>query len=136
MPSSFVNRGRTSAMPPAQTSAAAREPQGGPYSPLKLRSPHRGAHGAPYVFCRIAAPAQRKIVSCMRILRHFGELDQAALGAGGIEIGDAAARVSAPRHLVDQRNALRLELLERLVDVLDLEADVIDAGLALVAHLR
>src|SRR5688572_15305992 len=58
------------------------------------------------------------------------QLDQAVLGSLRIEEGDAAALVADPRHLVDQRNALRLELGERSVDILDLETDVVQPALA------
>src|SRR5688572_7428181 len=81
-------------------------------------------------------------VGCVSILRvcvflgGFGELDQTPFGAFRVEIRDPEAGVTNTWNLIDQRHALGLELGERLVDVLDFEADVVDAGLAVVAHLR
>src|SRR5688500_14390696 len=66
--------------------------------------------------------------------RQLGELDQAVLRCLGIDEGDARAGVADARLLVEQRYPLGLQLGERLVDVLDLEADVVQPALAFRDH--
>src|SRR5687767_8188952 len=68
--------------------------------------------------------------------RQFRQLDEAVLGGGGIEKGDAAAGVADTRHLVEQWNPLPLQFRKRFVDILDLEADMIEPALALRDHAR
>src|SRR5262245_13487451 len=64
----------------------------------------------------------------------LGELDKAILRRLRIDERDAAAGMADPRRLVDQWNPLRLELRQCLVDVLDLEADVVEPTLPLRDH--
>src|SRR5574341_1699564 len=66
--------------------------------------------------------------------RQLRQFDEAILRRLRVDERDAAAGVAEARHFVGQREALRLELGERLVDVLDLEADVIEAPLPLRDH--
>src|SRR5688500_15014035 len=70
------------------------------------------------------------------ILHPFGELDQHAVTRRGMqERGPAAVR---PRHrrFVDEPVALRLQGLEVFFDVVDSEADVMNALAALLDELR
>src|SRR5688572_29509941 len=66
--------------------------------------------------------------------RQLGELDEAVLRRPGVDEGDARAGMSDARLLVEQRYPLRLQLGQRLVDVLDLEADVVQPALAFRHH--
>lgn len=64
----------------------------------------------------------RNCANCSRVTYgfrgHFCKFDDAALSAGWIEIGYAAACVPNPRHFVEQRHALRLQLRKRFVYIL------------------
>src|SRR5687768_4081601 len=62
------------------------------------------------------------------------ELDQAVLRRLGVDEGDARAGVADARLLVEQRYPLGLQLGQRLVDVLDFEADVVQPALAFRHH--
>lgn len=53
------------------------------------------------------------------------EFNQAILGGRRVDEGDPATGVADARHRVEQRNSLGLQLGQRLVDILDLEADLI-----------
>src|SRR5258705_8005423 len=63
------------------------------------------------------------------------EFDQAVFGGGRIDESDAAAGVTEARHLIEQRDAFGFEFGERLVDVLDFKADVIEPAFAFGDHL-
>jgi hypothetical protein len=66
--------------------------------------------------------------------RHFGELEQDVAGRFRVDEGDAAIAVADHRGLVEERRALGLQLGERGVDILDLEADVKKALPLLATH--
>src|SRR4051812_23467528 len=61
-----------------------------------------------------AASARSRVHGLFRELR---ELDEAAFGAFGIEVGDLAARMTDSRHLIDQRDAFFFELGQRFFDI-------------------
>src|SRR5262249_23457269 len=64
-----------------------------------------------------------------------GELDQDVAGRGRVEERDARAAMADPRRLVAQLHTLLPKLGESAIDVLDLEADVEEAGALLVDPL-
>src|SRR5215831_18498176 len=68
--------------------------------------------------------------------RQLGQLDQDISGGGRIEEGDPRSAVPDTRRFVAQRDALLLELRQRAIDVLHLEADVKEARALLADPLR
>src|SRR3954462_11501859 len=66
----------------------------------------------------------------------FSKLDQTVLCGGWIEKRDAAACVTDAWHLVEQGNAFRFELGKCFIDVLHLEADVIETAFTVCNHAR
>src|SRR6185503_7069077 len=94
---------------------------------------HRGLPGVDPVRPRPPARAEGERGETRRSVTRgqLGELDQDVAGGGWIEERDAAATMAGARLLVDQLDALGAQLVQRAVDVLDLEAEV-EQALALL----
>src|SRR5207244_797866 len=75
------------------------------------------------------APVPRTITLAMASVTFgdLGQLDQDVGRRRRIDEGDAAAPVARARRLVDELHALGAQLCEGALDVLDLQADVVQA---------
>src|SRR3954470_6609118 len=71
-----------------------------------------------------------------RLLRALPQLGEDAVSALRVNERDLRAARADLRFLIDQRCALRLELRERADEIVDLDADVMQALAALLEKLR